>query len=246
MATLVPGWATTVAPGTTVPPTRTFAAAMSGERVLTGSLPRLLVTAAEATKLGLKARPSTVVLRTPKALTKDQRNLVRDLHLIALKRRTTPSPHRAPHPSSITTTSTPTYTPSNRVDPLLIEWALVENKFALVLFVVAVNLALSASETRDERDVLTIVGAAPGAMRGANGYKAALLTVMGTLLAIPVGFLPVAVFVANSSKHLPLVFPWRVVTLLVVARWSRGWSRYRGGIALRLRPSPASPTMAFD
>jgi hypothetical protein len=231
-----------VTPGTPVPPTRTFEAAMTGERVLTGSLPRLLVTPAKAAELRLKARPGTVVLRTPKALTKDQLNLVRDISFDARV-------ENPVNPSGIdhNYVGFDFYTPSNRVDPLLIEWALVGIALVLVLFVVAVNLALSASETRDERDVLTIVGAAPSSMRRANGYKAMLLNVMGTLLAIPVGFLPVVVYVANSSNHLPLVFPWRVVTLLVVALSVVAGlvTMLASGIALRLRPVRIS-TMAFD
>ena len=117
----------------------------------------------------------------------------------------------------------------------------------LVLFVVAVNLALSATETRDERDVLTIVGAAPATMREANGYKAVLLTVMGAVLAIPVGFLPVAVFNLTDNRNEPLVFPWLVVALLVVALPIVAGivTTAASGIALRLRPVRIS-TMAYD
>ena len=176
-------------PGTPTPSTPTVEAAMVGERYILGSLPRLLVTPAEARHLGLTAYAGMVVLRTPKPLTKDQRNLVRDLTYDAERAGGSVGP--VPNANSV---SIDFYIPSNRIDPLIIEWALVGIALVLVLFVVAVNLALSASETRDERDVLTIVGASPAAMRRASGYKAGLLTVMGSLPAIPVGFLPVAVY----------------------------------------------------
>jgi putative ABC transport system permease protein len=139
------------------------------------------------------------------------------------------------------------YVPPTGVDPLLIEWALVGIALVLVLFVVAVNLALSAAETRDERDVLTVVGAAPASMRQANGYKAVLFTIMGALLAVPVGFLPVAVFVSADSNNLPLIFPWQVVSaLVIVLPIAAGLvTTVASGIALRFRPIRIS-TMAYD
>jgi len=65
---------------------------------------------------------------------------------------------------------------------------------ALTLFVVAASLALAAAETRDERDVLSVVGAAPTMLRRASAHKAWLLSFLGAVLGIPVGFLPVVVF----------------------------------------------------
>ena len=111
----------------------------------------------------------------------------------------------------------------------------------------AVNLALSAAETRDERDVLTIAGAAPGMMSRTNGYKAALLTGMGSLLAIPVGLLPVAVFLRAYGTSKPFVFPGAVVALLVVAvPVAAGLvTGAASALALRVRPVHIS-TMAYD
>jgi ABC-type antimicrobial peptide transport system permease subunit len=118
----------------------------------------------------------------------------------------------------------------------------------LVLFVVTVNLALSAAETRDERDVLAVVGASPATTRRTNGYKAGLICAMGALLAVPVGFLPVVVFLtAHDSVHLPIVFPWRMVALLVVALPVVAGLVTTGAsaMALKLRPVRVSK-MAFD
>ncbi|MBA2496608.1 MAG: hypothetical protein H0V33_05840 [Acidimicrobiia bacterium] len=112
---------------------------------------------------------------------------------------------------------------------------------------IAVSLALAASETRDERDVLVVAGAAPSTMRRTSGRKALLLSGLGAALAVPVGFLPVAVFTAVSSDDLPLVFPWRVVLLLLVAVpvVAAAVTTVGSGIVLRLRPVRVS-TMAFD
>ena len=135
----------------------------------------------------------------------------------------------------------------SHLNTALVQWVLVGITLVFVLFVVAVNLALSATETRDERDVLTVVGAAPVAMRASNGYKALLVTVMGAVLAVPVGFLPVAVFNMADDKNEPLVFPWLVVTLLIVALplVAGAVTTAASGIALRLRPVRIS-TMAYD
>jgi ABC-type antimicrobial peptide transport system permease subunit len=116
------------------------------------------------------------------------------------------------------------------------------------LFVVAVSLALASSETRDERDVLDVVGASPKTLRRTSARKAVLLTVLGALLAVPVGFLPVLVFVqANSHNDVDLIFPWRVVTILLVAiPLIAGLVTTCGSaVSLRARPIKAS-TMALD
>ena len=71
---------------------------------------------------------------------------------------------------------------------------------------------------------------------------------MGTLLAVPVGFLPVAVFVAAADEaNLPLVFPLRVVALLVVALplVAGVVTTVASGVSLHFRPVRIS-TMAYD
>ena len=92
----------------------------------------------------------------------------------------------------------------------------------LTLLVVAISLALSAAEARDERDVLLTIGAKPGTVGKVAGWKAALLALGGCLLAIPTGFLPVAaVITANNSginePRSPIVFPWVTTGLTVIA-----------------------------
>jgi ABC-type antimicrobial peptide transport system permease subunit len=115
------------------------------------------------------------------------------------------------------------------------------------LFVLAISLALAAAETRDERDVLSVLGASPSTMRRTSARKAVLLTVLGSLLAIPVGFLPVAVFTAVTNDNLPLRFPWRVTLLLLAAVpvIVTLATSAASAIALRIRPTHVS-TMAFD
>lgn len=229
---------THVAPNVAAPPPREFQAALvDGRNYPLGSLPSLLLTPATARRLGMTPQASTVVLRTKNALTTDLRNQVTNVFAEALD-----SAAGRGLPANVNY-----YTPPGGVDPLLIQWVLLGIALVLVLFVVAVNLALSATETRDERDVLTIVGASPGSLRRANGFKALLLTFMGAVLAIPVGFLPVAVFTATDTRNVPLVFPWQVVAALVVALPIVAGlvTTAASGVALRVRPVRIS-TMAYD
>ncbi len=145
------------------------------------------------------------------------------------------------------TVNAETYYPSAVVNPHLLEALLTSAAFLLSLFVVAVSLALAAAETRDERDVLVVVGAPPPTVRRTSGRKALLLSLLGAALAVPVGFLPVSVFTAASDANLPLVFPWRVVALLLVAvpLMAAAVTTACSRLALRLRPVRVS-TMAFD
>lgn len=188
--------------------------------------PAVVITPAKAAQLGLEPRPGSIVLRSPKALTSGQRDAIRVI--------------------TGSTGLVSMYKPPRPVGPFLGEWALVGIALALVLFVIATNLGLSAAESREERDVLTIVGAAPRAMSRTSGYKAVILTVMGALLAIPIGFLPVAIFVHASPDVIPLVFPWRLVALLVLAVPVVGGLivTASSAAALRLRPVRIS-TMAY-
>ena len=86
----------------------------------------------------MMSRPSVVVLRAPKPLTDDQRDAIVDLAVDAQ--------------DALAGKDTIAYnyrfrSPSSTVDPLVVEWLLVGLALVLTLFVVAVNLALSAAET---------------------------------------------------------------------------------------------------
>lgn len=136
--------------------------------------------------------------------------------------------------------------------PAQLELLLAGVALALSLFVVGVSLALAAAESKDERDVLTIAGAPPGTLARSAGARAWLLAVIGGLMAVPVGFLPVVVFTYASGIRVfgespPLVFPTRTVLLLVLvvpaivalAAWAASAS------AQRLRPVRVS-TAVFE
>ncbi len=214
----------------------------SGDLAL-GSVPRILLTPERAQALGLQPRAAMIVVRAPGPLTGEQRSAVWDITQTHDDERLDAWQPGQPRLS----VSVEMLNPTGDVNARLLEALLVAAAFVLSLFVVAVNLALAAAETRDERDVLAVVGAPPPTMRRVSGAKAGLLTVLGAALAIPVGFLPVAVFVSAIESNLPLVFPWRIAALLLVAVpiLAAVTTTWFSGLALRLRPVRIS-TMAFD
>jgi putative ABC transport system permease protein len=112
------------------------------------------------------------------------------------------------------------------------------------------SLALSAAETRDERDVLVALGARPSTMRSVAAWKAALLSGTGAVIAIPTGFIPVAVaFLASVQRtdRARLAFPWSTAVALVVIAplIAAAIAAIGSGIAQRVRPTQMS-TFALD
>lgn len=133
------------------------------------------------------------------------------------------------------------YMPKAFVDGLIVGGALL-----FVLAVVAVGLALSAAESRDERDVLLAVGAPPRAMRRVSAQKAVLLAALGGVLAVPTGFLPVAVVIAQISDD-SVRFPWLVALgCVAIVPFLVGAATFVGSAAAqRVRPVRMS-TLATD
>lgn len=111
--------------------------------------------------------------------------------------------------------------------PRRVQVAVIGGALLLTLIVVAISLALSAAESREERDVLVALGARPGALSQVAGLKALLTSVTGAALAIPAGFLAMAttirasrtttvgtIYLDRGPDH--LVFPWLAALALLV------------------------------
>ena len=87
-------------------------------------------------------------------------------------------------------------------------------------------------------------------MRAVSGWKSALLAVSGALVAIPTGFIPVAVVflaVVKQGESAHVVFPWSTTLQLVIAApIIAGLVAYAGSaIVQTLRPTRMS-TFATD
>ncbi len=139
----------------------------------------------------------------------------------------------------------------------LLDAIVVAVALLLVGLVIAIGLSLSAVESRDERDTLSVLGARPRSLRRLAAIKAAVLVVAGGLLAIPAGFVPTWLVFALSNRFDDagqtetifdqLAFPWTTALGLVVALpilvGLAAWTA--SAIAHRFRPVRVS-TMAFD
>jgi spore coat protein CotH len=207
-----------------------------------GLLPHILITPALAADLQLTTTPGPTILRAPHALTNDERDLMFEIFddQSAAAESNTDGSYVMTGVASFSTGDAP---PGFVLEALLSGIALV-----FALFVVAASLALAAAETRDERDALAVIGAAPSTMRRTSAHKAVLLAVLGAALAIPVGFLPVVVITAADDSRTPfLVFPWRTAAMLLLAVPAIIGLLTSGAstLGLRLRPVRVS-TMTFD
>jgi hypothetical protein len=87
-------------------------------------------------------------------------------------------------------------------------------------------------------------------MRSLAAWKAALLAAAGALIAVPTGFVPIAVVylaIARPDQAVRLTFPWSTVLVLCIAApLVAALVAYVGsGIAQKLRPTKMS-TFATD
>lgn len=107
-------------------------------------------------------------------------------------------------------TINPWWPPAPETPRTLVEVAIVVGALLFTLGVVAVGLALSTAENRDEQDVLLAVGARPRSIRTVSALKAVLLAALGGIVAIPTGFLPVAAILGAAFPNGTIGFPWVV------------------------------------
>lgn len=140
----------------------------------------------------------------------------------------------------------PRWSSSNTRDLWLARLLIVGVALALSLLVVAIGLSLAAAEGRDERDTFAVVGARPSSMRRQAAARAAVLSLVGIGLGIPLGYVPT--WVVDRVVHDPGVysppvsFPRLVVaTLVIVIPAVAAAGAWAGsGIGQRFRPAGAT------
>lgn len=201
----------------------------------------LLLSPAAAERLGFVAVPSLTVLRYPHRLTGAQRAALQELNedywaaVVDAYGRGDRSPRL-----NVTAAYAEPY--QTAVNKGAVEGALSGLALLVALGVIGAALALSAAETREERDVLAVVGASPRTLRRTSGLKATLLAVLGAVMAVPVGLIPIAIYMANATTELTMHIPWRTLAVLLVGvPVIVGLVTTTGsGVASRLRPITAS------
>ncbi|MGH9224471.1 MAG: FtsX-like permease family protein [Acidimicrobiales bacterium] len=207
-------------------------------------LPPVLVTPERAAAIGLVAQPGDVVVQQDRDLTPGQRAAVEGVFEEGLDQlpRTQPAGGGA-----IRITGIEYARPDQAPDPFVLDAIFTAISFVFVLVVVGSSLALAATETRSERDVLTVVGASPRQIRRTSGVKAVVLTVFGAVLALPVGLLPLVLVSRIMADGLVFIVPWRMILLVVVAVPVVAGlaTTSTSALALRLRPVRTS-TLTFE
>jgi putative ABC transport system permease protein len=170
----------------------------------------VVVTPKRAAELGLTVIESGFVAKSAVGLDKARRDA-----LVELQERLVPTADAFTAASASRSQIFVSF--AHVADPLpqtRIRLAIVGFALLFALMVVAVGLALSAAESRDERDVLTSMGAKPADLRRVAGMKALWLALAGGLLAVPTGYVPITVTISAAMSDRPsdigAPFPWWV------------------------------------
>ena len=177
----------------------------------------IVVPASQVAELDKVVGSSHVQFRLPAPITSAQRNELRGLVSDFLEE-TNAKFEAGEDPAFVTLFFSDRYQPSRIVQAILLAVVTVA-----ALVVTAIGLALSAAESRDEEATLLSLGAPPLLRRARRAWEALFTSGIACVLAVPLGFLPAAVVIANRTSgygptgHDPIVFPWRVGLTLGVA-----------------------------
>src|SRR5690606_20145279 len=123
------------------------------------------------------------------------------------------------------------------IDSAAIQIGATAGAGVLSLLIVGVGLALISQEARRDDSVLTVVGAPPRVRRGLAAARAGTLTLLGGLLAVPAGLLPVwgltAASRSGATSQLALPVPSMVAVAVLVPALAAGaaWVLTRPGAA---------------
>jgi ABC-type antimicrobial peptide transport system permease subunit len=208
-----------------------------------------MVTPERAEELGLEIVEDGIFIIAAADLTTDQIERLENIQNSAWNGSVFDVPDAADLNGQTQLSITPNYVDAD-VPEGLVNLAIAVAALLFTLSIVGIGLALSAAESRDERDVLTAIGAKPSTLRRVAGQKAVLMSLAGTLLAVPTGLLPVVTVVRAVRQYpgeYPLAMPWGMVFVLVVGvPVLAGLVTWLGSAAAqRLRPTHMS-TLATD
>lgn len=224
-----------------------------------GGWGRPLITEAYARELGFDIVERGALVQAPQALTEGQRNQLAELQAIVSGPQLDAFVESGDQPRSALIDASagsdqwslvfdePRYRLVDDSDLWIARLVVVAAAVLFSLLVVAIGLSLAAAESRDERNVLAVVGATPASMRRQASARAAVMAASGIAVGIPTGFLPAWVLYSvlnpdGSGFSESLRFPWLIVVglLAVVPALVAGVAWIGSGLGQRFRP--ASPT----
>jgi putative ABC transport system permease protein len=201
---------------------------------------QIVMTPAKAAELGYEIRPGRVLVRNAAPLTREERRAVVEAVDAHNPRNTSFEPVSAPQ-TFVYAEIESSYVPDSQAARAVF----VAFSLLFSLLVVGIGLALAATEGAAERALLTALGAPPTARRRVTAHQAALLALLGGLLAIPFGFGPGAVVVAARDVK-PIVFPFSTVFALAVVVPALVWLVTYAMTALATRRAPSMTLLTAD
>lgn len=160
-------------------------------------LPRIVISSAVAKDLGLEEAVSQYLLTAPGPLSSEDIALAKEI--------------AANHPG-FSIMSGEDYLPKYA----LARSAATAASIPLALAVLAVAVALVASESRRSHQILVAVGAGPVTHRKVVGATSGLLALIAAVLAVPAGLLPTIVVQVASQAGRPIVLPWATIAVVVL------------------------------
>ncbi|MEO6714164.1 MAG: FtsX-like permease family protein, partial [Mycobacteriales bacterium] len=158
----------------------------------------VIVSAATATRLGLQTTTHAVLIDTHRAPTTDEQDRA---EAVLLQRRLSGSVYveRGFH--------------SDRGIALI---ALVSAAVLIALGASVIATGLSAADGRPDLATLAAVGASPSVRRFLAMSQAATIAFLGSVLGVLAGLVP-SVAIINARTEFPVVIPWALLAVLVVA-----------------------------
>jgi putative ABC transport system permease protein len=190
------------------------------------------------------------LIENPDDLTSVQRDKINDLRSIEYAGDAFTPEASAPEYADLDQVEWGGWSPSFDSPNIPVPWALIQAAIALaslmlVLMVVAIGLSLAATESRDERDVLHAVGAAPRTLRRVAAAKAWVLVTGAAVVAIPAGYITVFVVTRATDSTAPVPFAVMGALLVVIPLLAAGATLATSAIAQRFKPITYS-TFAAD
>lgn len=177
--------------------TKLSATAIASRSYFNEAIPRIVVSRGTAARLGLETQVFNHLLTNPSALSADDIARAREV--------------AERHPG-VFVNSNDDYLPRYALGRTIATTATIP----LALAVLAVAVALVASESRRSHQILVAVGAGPLAHRKVVAATSGLLASITAILAVPAGFLPTVVVQVASQAGRPVVVPWMTLAIILI------------------------------
>jgi putative ABC transport system permease protein len=209
----------------------------------------LVVSPAFVEQNGLPTGVSQYVIANPVDLTSAQRDQINDLRSAEYGGDAFTPEASAPEYAEFDDVEPDVWSASFDSPIPTVPWALIQGAIALasllmVLMVVAIGLSLAATESRDERDVLHAVGAAPRTLRRVAAAKAWVLATGAAVVAVPAGYITVFVVTRATDNTAPVPFAVMGALLVVIPLLAAGATLATSAIAQRFKPITYSTFVA--